>query len=79
MGYKSGEPSILDDADFAKFIQDKAREEAESVYATLREENDPDIDEFCERSFMLGYCLSAGRMMDRMAHMMTNEKERYDD
>ena len=41
--------------------------------------NDPDIDEFCERSFMLGYCLSAGRMMDRMAQMMTNEKERYDD
>lgn len=79
MPYADGKPSILDDEDFEEYIKDKAREEAESVYATLKEENDPDIDEFCERSFMLGYCLSAGRMMDRMAQMMTNEKERYDD
>lgn len=75
MPYVDGKPSILDDEDFEEYIKDKAEQEAENVYNTLKEANDPDIDEFCERSFVLGYCLSAGRMMDRMAQMMTDEKE----
>lgn len=70
MPYASGEKSILDDAEFAKFILEKAEQEAETVYNTLKEGNDPDIDKFCERSFVLGFCLSAGRIADNMAGMI---------
>ncbi len=70
MPYASGRPTVLDDDDFAEFIQDKAEKEAESVYNTFKEADDPAADDFCERSFKLGYVLSAGRMMDSMAEMI---------
>lgn len=75
MPYKTGQKSILDDDDFADFIRDKAEQEAEGVYSTLKEANDPDIDQFCERSFVLGYCIASGRMMDNMADMMRKLKD----
>ena len=75
MPYKDGQKSILDDDDFADFIRDKAEQEAEGVYNTLKVANDPDIDQFSERSFVLGYCIASGRMMDNMAAMMSSRKE----
>ena len=75
MPYENGKPTILDDDGFTEFIRGKARDEAEAVYRVMKEDNDPDIDQFCERSFVLGYSIASGRMMDNMADMMRKLKD----